>query len=389
MADTYDAYVAAVKYFHDGLTYMEIIEFLQIYHSCNISLSTLKRWFKRTNLYRRPLPGRRSSNSVLSQAVEDELAGSGSGIGYRRMHRSMLQKGINCRREDVRQLVKQLDPEGVERRKKRRLRRRKYRSPGPNYAWHIDGHDKLKPFGLCIHGAIDGFSRKLLWLEVSSTNKLPELVGKYYLDTVCKLGGVPVKVKADDGTEHAIVEPMHTYFSYLHRDGVEDAFSVISSPQNQRIKCYWSILKRDRIGWWRDFFNDLVELDLLTTSDPVIVDCIRFCFMPLIRKDLISIMEEWNNHIISKSRTSGPTGRPNCMYYLPHLYEAQDCLNQINQEDTEDFNSVVENTVRDVSEEFQEFAGYFMQQDRINAPENSTEALNLYIYLLEKIKDYE
>ena len=27
---------------------------------------------------------------------------------------------------------------------------------GPNYIWHIDGYDKLSPFGLTIHGCIDG-----------------------------------------------------------------------------------------------------------------------------------------------------------------------------------------------------------------------------------------
>ena len=28
---------------------------------------------------------------------------------------------------------------------------------GPNYAWHCDGYDKLKPYGLPIHGCIDGY----------------------------------------------------------------------------------------------------------------------------------------------------------------------------------------------------------------------------------------
>ncbi len=28
---------------------------------------------------------------------------------------------------------------------------------GPNQVWHIDGYDKLTPFGLSIHGCIDGY----------------------------------------------------------------------------------------------------------------------------------------------------------------------------------------------------------------------------------------
>lgn len=44
--------------------------------------------------------------------------------------------------------------------------RRCYYSEGPSYVWHLDGYDKLKPYGFPIHGCIDGFSRKILWLEV-------------------------------------------------------------------------------------------------------------------------------------------------------------------------------------------------------------------------------
>ena len=27
---------------------------------------------------------------------------------------------------------------------------------GPNFIWHMDGYDKLKPYGITIHGCIDG-----------------------------------------------------------------------------------------------------------------------------------------------------------------------------------------------------------------------------------------
>lgn len=51
-----------------------------------------------------------------------------------------------------------IDPEGVERRKRRRLKRRRYSNPGPNFLWHVDGWDKLALFGFFIHEAVDGFS---------------------------------------------------------------------------------------------------------------------------------------------------------------------------------------------------------------------------------------
>ena len=82
-------------------------------------------------------------------------------------------------RNTVRQVLKILDPEGVNARSRHRMRRRLYTAKGPNYLWHIDGYDKLKPFGFCIHGAIDGYSRRVLWLEVANTNNDPEIIGSY------------------------------------------------------------------------------------------------------------------------------------------------------------------------------------------------------------------
>eukprot|EP00731_Ephydatia_muelleri_P025383 Em0017g466a len=61
---------------------------------------------------------------------------------------------------------------------------------GPNWCWHIDGYDKLKPFGFPIHACIDGFSRKIIWLELTATNNDPNVVVKFYLDAVVKLEAI-------------------------------------------------------------------------------------------------------------------------------------------------------------------------------------------------------
>ena len=79
----------------------------------------------------------------------------------------MLQKlhsnGLTADKETVRLILKSLDPVGVDKRKRRKLTRREYHSFG--HTWHIDSYDKLKPFGIDIHGAIDGYCRRILWLR--------------------------------------------------------------------------------------------------------------------------------------------------------------------------------------------------------------------------------
>ena len=64
---------------------------------------------------------------------------------------------------------------------------------------------------------------------------------------------------------------------------------------------------------------------MLDTSDPVISDCVRFYFIDLARHDLNRIKEEWDSHIGSKIRNWGPSGKPTCMYNLPH-YDVQNYL---------------------------------------------------------------
>lgn len=42
-------------------------------------------------------------------------------------------------RDTVMKLMREIDPQGILMRRKRRLRRRTYISEGPNWAWHVDG----------------------------------------------------------------------------------------------------------------------------------------------------------------------------------------------------------------------------------------------------------
>ena len=90
------------------------------------------------------------------------------------MHQGLtVQHSLNVSRNIIRQVLKILDKERVNARLKQRLKTRVYTAKGTNYLWHMDGYDKLKPFGFCIHGAIDGYSRWVLWLEEASTNNDP------------------------------------------------------------------------------------------------------------------------------------------------------------------------------------------------------------------------
>ena len=176
------------SYFFQGYTNAEIVEFLKL-HGISMSLSTVKRRLRTVGLYRRKQGAPSLSNEDLKKEIEIELGGNGSFVGYRKMWARLKQKGIFVKWERVMHILRSLDPVGVECRKRKRLRGRAYRTKGPNFVWHIDGHDNLKPFGFSIHACIDGFSRRLIWLEVGPTNKDPEVIAKMYLDAVKQIIG--------------------------------------------------------------------------------------------------------------------------------------------------------------------------------------------------------
>ena len=59
---------------------------------------------------------------------------------------------------------------------------------------------------------------------------MPEVIAKYYLDAV-KRNGLPVNVKADGGTEHSLVQPIHLLLRNI--DGSDpdlESFSIVTPP---------------------------------------------------------------------------------------------------------------------------------------------------------------
>ena len=147
---------------------------------------------------------------------------------------------IGISRETVRFALRIIYPDGVAQQPR-----------GPNFLWHIDGYDKLKPFGFCVHGCIDGFSRRIMWLEVASTNIDPSFVAKYFLDAIRQIKGAPSIVRADYGTENAEVAGIQRF---LRRDGT-DSFAGIKSFMYgksvliHRIEARWGQLRKNSTDW--------------------------------------------------------------------------------------------------------------------------------------------
>ena len=219
---------------------------------------------------------------------------------------------ITVPRDTVMRLLKEVDPVQSAYRKARKLQRRIYNSPGPNAAWHVDGHDKLKPYGFPIHGCIDGFSRKVLWLKVCRTNNNPIVPASYYLRTVEELGMCPELVQTDCGTENGILAGIQCTFL-----GNEKAHRYGASPSNQRIENWWSHNKRGFTTWVIDYFKCLVHEGKLLLGNHFHMECAWFVYANFLQRELDIVKEEWNTHYIRSSRNSQVSGVPDELFFLP------------------------------------------------------------------------
>ena len=63
---------------------------------------------------------------------------------------SLQMNSMGVPRIVIEQLVRELDPAGVQEGKSHHLKRRTYQNAGPNHSWHCNGYHKLKPHGFLI-----------------------------------------------------------------------------------------------------------------------------------------------------------------------------------------------------------------------------------------------
>lgn len=344
-----------------------------------MSYSTLLRRLKAYGLGRRSFLTKDDSKSTIQtvrQRVSEIINGPGSSGGYRTIWHTLEMEGLRVPRIIVQDMLIELDPEGTQLRKAHRLKRRSYVNQGPNDSWHMDGYDKLKAFGFAIHGAIDGFSRKILWLEVAHSNNSPDNIAMYFLNIVQELKGCLVQLITDLGTENGLAVSMQCYFHnnpYAHR--------YVSSPRNQRIEGWWSFYSRNRSVWWRNFFKDLESEGVLDSTSELRMECLLYCYATVLQNDLNILKEHWNSHRIRKSRHNTVSGRPDSLFYLPEHHGAEEnLLLKVPQSEVDYVSEHIVNMNN--GSEYQDYFEYARRSLGINLPSDWQEADQLYRKLI-------
>jgi hypothetical protein len=233
---------------------------------------------------------------------------------------------------------------------------------------------------LPLFRCIDGYSRRIMWLQCGSSNHLSSVVAGYYWECVLNIGGYPSKVRTDCGTENVTVAAIQ---SLCH--GSTGAHIYGTSPGNQRIEAWWSFLRRNRSQWWIELFETLSQSGSFHMGHGKETDCLRFCFMDLLQLDLDDVRKQWNIHRIRPSVGSRcPAGIPDELFYLPDP-PAVDCLVRTPMTLPPEVVRMLEAKSTCQDEQFGNYLLYLCAFHHWTVPATVDEALKLYFKLLPLI----
>uniref|UniRef100_A0A9J7YE88 Integrase catalytic domain-containing protein n=1 Tax=Cyprinus carpio carpio TaxID=630221 RepID=A0A9J7YE88_CYPCA len=186
--------------------------------------------------------------------------------------------------------------------------RRSYSVRGPLSLAHIDTNHKLIRYNIVLFGGVDGYSRKILYLDAATNNKASTVFSFFLRST--QLHGLPSRVRGDQGVENVDI----AHFMFATRGTGRASFISGKSVHNQRIERLWRDVWVAVTSKYHDVLHSLEEDGLLDISDEVHLFGVHYIFVPRLRADLDTFTGGWNNHPL---RTEGGLS-PEQLWYMGH-----------------------------------------------------------------------
>ena len=202
---------------------------------------------------------------------------------------------------------------------------------------------------------------------------LPGVIAHYFVKTVELVGGYPEYCRTDCGSENVTVAALQSFVNNRY-----SAHIYGSSPSNQRIEAWWSFYRCSRSQWWMEFFAEFVSRGIYHIGHPRETDCLRFCFMNIIRLDLQQVAHQWNTHRIRPSRSARcPAGIPDQLYFTPSP-PAVDCLNRVHVQLPAEIQQHIHVPTTCSDPTFGAYLLHLCQRFQWAAPSTAEEAVTLY-----------
>ncbi|XP_076829287.1 uncharacterized protein LOC143475338 isoform X2 [Brachyhypopomus gauderio] len=230
--------------------------------------------------------------------------------GYRMVKGSLQAEGHRVQWDRIKESMHRVDAAGVLERMTKLgcIVRRTYFVQHPLSLVHVDTNNKLIRYNIVIFGGIDGYSRKIMYLEPADNNCSSTAL--FFLKAVQNYGW-PSRVRGDEGVENVgIAETMFTV-----KGTGRGSFIAGKSVHNQRIERLWRDVWLSVTQLYYEVLHGLEEDGLLDLSDSLHMFCVHYVFLARLEHDLHIFTEGWDNHPLQSEGGLSP----NQLWVLGHM----------------------------------------------------------------------
>ncbi|KAG1851805.1 hypothetical protein C8R48DRAFT_612357, partial [Suillus tomentosus] len=219
------------------------------------------------------------------------------------------------------------EPELVLQRKANRLRRRRFWAAGVNDIFAVDQHDKWLRYGLGLHTGIEPFSGRIMWMRVWHSNRNPQLILSYYLDTLDMLGHMPMVTQSDPGSENFGIANAHTMLRQWHDPALQGTLQHrwMRNKKNVMPEITWSQMRRRFTPGFESLLDHGVMSGWYDSNNTLQMMVFRWVFIPWLQRELDAYQDRVNNTRKRRDRNKIlPHGVPNIVYQSPEDFGALD-----------------------------------------------------------------